>query len=324
MKAAAWNGREEVRVEKVKDSPAPPAALPAPCMTTLREVLAEADRTGVAVGHFNISELVALKGVSDVARELKVPVLIGMSESERNFIGVRQAVALVHSIRDEFGQPIFLSADHTHSLIEALEVARAGFDAVVFDLSDKPIDQNFRSTREAVEAIKQINSSILVEGEIGYIGSGSAIHERAPESVLTTPEEAAQFIASTGVDVLAPAVGNMHGLLRSMVSGETQKRLNIARIREIKQATGIFLTLHGGSGTNDDDLRQAIQAGITVVHINTEIRLAWRRGLAEALTQHPDEIAPYKILPAALEAVKNVVRARLQLFAGRTVVSARG
>jgi fructose-bisphosphate aldolase class II len=140
--------------------------------------------------------------------------------------------------------------------------------------------------------------------------------EKKPEgmSALTTPEEAKQFIDSTRIDVLAPAVGNMHGLLQSMVRGETQKRLDLDRIAELSRATGMFMTLHGGSGTNDDDFRKAIRAGMVIVHVNTEIRLAWRRGVEAGLKKDPGEVAPYKILPAASEAVKEVVTARLRLF----------
>lgn len=285
-------------------------------MKTLHDVLEDAERRGVALGHFNVSELVALKAVSASARELKVPVLVGVSESEREFMGVRQVAALVKSIRDENASPIFLNADHTHSLAKAVEAARAGFDAIVFDASALPFEENVSQTRRAVEAIKTINASIIVEGEVGDIGSGSEIHEEAPETskVLTKPEEAKQFVDATGIDVLAPAVGTMHGLLRSMVHRDVEKRLDVERIREIKKATGIFMTLHGGSGTNDEDLREAIRAGMTIVHINTEIRLAWRRGIEAALAKRPDEVAPYRILPGALEAVKEVVRSRLQLF----------
>jgi hypothetical protein len=162
----------------------------------------------------------------------------------------------------------------------------------------------------------EISPSILVEGEVGFIGSGSEIHERVPEAskILTTPEDARRFVKATGVDVLAPAVGNMHWVLPSMIRGETQKRLNIGRIEEIKKATNVFMTLQGGSGTNDDDLRQAINAGITIIQINTEIRLAWRQGIETALAKQLGEITPYKLLPAALEAMKDVIRARLKLF----------
>ncbi len=172
--------------------------------------------------------------------------------------------------------------------------------------------QNVRETKEAVEALKAINPAILVEGEIGDIGTGSEIHEEMSRQpgALTTPEEAKQYVDSTGIDILAPAVGNMHGMLKIMVQGETRKHLDSARIAEIKSATGIFLTLHGGSGTDDKDFLKAIAAGINIVHINTELRVAWRRGLEQGLAKNPDEVVPYKILPLAVELVKQVTRSR--------------
>jgi fructose-bisphosphate aldolase class II len=285
-------------------------------MNTLREILAQAQAAGAAIGHFNVADLVQLKAVFASARELKVPVLVGASEGEREFIGARQLAALVRSLREEFDFPIFLNADHTHSLAKAVEAVKAGFDAIVFDLSALPFEQNVRQTRAAVEALKGINPSVLVEGEIGDIGTGSEIHAQAPDLTrgLTTPDDARQFVESTGIDILAPAVGNMHGMLESMVHGDTRKRLDLERIRHIKEAARVLLTLHGGSGTNDDDLRQAIAAGINIVHINTELRVAWRRGLEDGLAKHPDEVVPYRILPAAVEAVKQVVNSRLKLF----------
>jgi fructose-bisphosphate aldolase, class II len=285
-------------------------------MYTLRAGLQDAQARGAAIGHFNISDLVLLKAVLGAARELNVPVMVGLSEGEREFVGTRQIAALVRSLREEFDFPIFLNADHTHSLAKGIEAAKAAFDAIVFDLSALPFEENVRQTREAVEALKSINPSMMVEGEIGDIGTGSEIHDSSPDlsKGLSTPEEAKQFVESTGVDILAPAVGNMHGMLRSMVKGETKKRLDIERIAGIKRATGAFLTLHGGSGTDDEDLRRAIAAGINIVHINTELRVAWRRGLEQGLAKLPDEVAPYKILPPAVEAVKQVVLSRLRLF----------
>ena len=285
-------------------------------MHQLQKILAQAQETGAAVGHFNVADLVLLKAVFVSARELKVPVLVGASEGERDFVGTRQLAAWVRSLREEFDFPIFLNADHTHSLAKAIEAVKAGFDMIVFDRSLLPFEQNVRETREAVEALKSINPSFLVEGEIGDIGSGSEIHARAPDlsKGLTSPEDARQFVESTRIDVLAPAVGNMHGMLESMVHGDTRKRLDIERIRGIKEATRILLTLHGGSGTNDDDLRKAIEAGINIVHINTELRVAWRRGLEDGLAKQPKEVVPYKILPAAIDAVKHVTSSRLKLF----------
>ena len=287
-------------------------------MYVLRDVLDEAQKSGVAIGHFNVSDLVLLKAVVASARKLNVPVVVGASQEERDFMGVRQIAALVRSLREEFEFPIFLNADHTHSLAKAVEIAKAGYDAIVFDLSALPFEENVRQTKEAVAELKAINPAILVEGELGDIGTGSKIHQEAPDlsKGLTSPVEAKQFVESTGIDILAPAVGNMHGMLKSMVWGETSKHLDIARIAQIKSATRVLLTLHGGSGTDDGDLRKAIAAGINIIHINTELRVAWRRGLEDGLAKEPDEIVPYKILSFAVESVKPVVRSRLRLFNG--------
>src|SRR5215475_9281790 len=277
-------------------------------MNGLRDVLEQSQKDGVAIGHFNVGDWVLLKAVSAVGQELKVPVVVGASEGEREFIGVREIAALVRRLREECNCPIFLNADHTHSLAKAVEAVRAGFDAIVFDLSALPFEQNVRQTKEAVD--------VLIEGEIGDIGTGSEIHEEAPDLSrgLTSPAEAKQFVESTGVDILAPAVGNMHGMLKSMVQGQAWKRLDIQRIAQIKSAARVPLTLHGGSGTDDEDLRKAIAAGINIIHINTELRVAWRRGLEEGLAKRPDEVVPYKILPFAVESVKKVASSRLNLF----------
>jgi ketose-bisphosphate aldolase len=285
-------------------------------MQGLRKTLEQAETNGVAIGHFNVSDLVALKAVFEAARNLNVPVIVGASEGERQFLGVRQISALVKSLREEYDFPIFLNADHTHSLPSAIEAAKAGFDWIVFDVSTLPFEENVRQTKAAVETLKSLRPDILVEGEIGDIGSGSEIHDASPDlrKGLTNPAEAKQFVQETRIDTLAPAVGTMHGMLKSMVAGDVKKRLDIERIRAIKAETRLFMTLHGASGTNDDDLKEAIAAGITVVHINTEVRLAWRHGFDDALAKHPDEIVPYKLLPPVVDSVKRVVAARLSLF----------
>ena len=140
-------------------------------MQSLDDVLELSQKNGVAIGHFNIADLVLLKAVFASARELNVPVLVGASEGEREFMGVRQLAALVRSLREEYDYPIFLNADHTHSLAKALEAAKAGFDSIVFDASALPFEVNVRATREAVQAIKAIDLKILIEGEIGDIGT---------------------------------------------------------------------------------------------------------------------------------------------------------
>jgi fructose-bisphosphate aldolase class II len=103
-------------------------------------------------------------------------------------------------------------------------------------------------------------------------------------------------------------------MLRSMVKGETKKRLDIKRIADIKSSARVLLTLYGGSGTDDEDFRKAIAAGINIIHINTELRVAWRRGLENGLAKRKDEVVPYRILSSAVESVEQVADSRLRLF----------
>jgi fructose-bisphosphate aldolase class II len=288
-------------------------------MLGLGEALGDAQRRRVAIGHFNVSDLVTLKAVTAASRAFNVPVLIGTSEGERDFIGVHEIVAVVAALREETGQPIFLNADHTHSLERALEAAKAGYDMIGFDVSTHPLEKNIELTRQAVEAVKSINPRIIVEGELGFIGSGSEIHESVPESsrLLTKTDDAKRFVETTRIDVLAPAVGNMHGLLKSMISGSMRKHLDIGRIGEIAAVVTIPLTLHGGSGTDDGDFKKAVSAGITIVHISTELRLAWRRGIEAALAGNSDEVVPYKIYGNSVSAMTAVAEERLRLFNAR-------
>ncbi len=284
-------------------------------MKNLREIIQEAEKNKISVGHFNVSDLVGLKAVFEVAQGLNLPVIIGVSEGERKFVGVKQIAALIKSLREEFNYPIFLNADHTHSLEKVKEVIEAGFDAVVFDISQSPLEENIKKTKEVVEYIKSVNPNILVEGEMGYIGSGSTILKEIPEGAaikpedLTKPEEAAQFVKETGVDIFAPAIGNLHGIVST---GEP--KINIQRIKDIKKAANIPLVLHGGSGIPNEEILSAIDAGISIIHINTELRLAWRRGIEKALKEKLDEIVPYKLLPTAVEEIKKIVEQKLKLF----------
>lgn len=287
---------------------------------TLRDVLTRLEKEGAGLGHFNVSDQVLLKAVVAAAAETKLPVLIGASEGEREFFGARQLAALVKSEREQSDVPLFLNADHTHSLAKALEAAKAGFDAVTIDFSALPFEENVARTKETVQAIKAINPGILAEGEIGDIGTGSEIKETAQgDHKLSTPEEARQFVEATGIDNLAPAVGNMHGMLKSMVQGKAKKHLDVERIAQIKKAAGVFLTLHGGSGTDDEHFRKAIAAGINIIHINTELRVAWRESLDKSLARDTNEVVPYKILRPVVDYVKQVVSSRLRLFHGEPV-----
>ncbi len=287
-------------------------------MKSLREYIADAESRKVAIGHFNISNLEALWGIFKAAQKLNVPVIIGVSEGERDFVGVKQAVALVKSIREEFNYPIFLNADHTYSFDRVKQAVDAGFDAVIFDGAQLTFEENIKLAKQCVEYAKGVNPNILVEAELGYIGTSSKVLDELPEGVktegegLTTPEQAAEYVKKTGVDLFAPAVGNVHGMMRV----GHDPRLDIKRVKEIREAAGVPLVLHGGSGTVDQDFVDAIHAGIGIVHINTEIRVAYKKALQLSLQENPEEVAPYKILKNAVKAVEQVTSERLKLFNG--------
>ncbi len=289
-------------------------------MKSLHAIIQEAEEQKIAIGHFNISDLVALRAIFESARGLsateKTPVIVGLSEGERDFVGTREAALLVKNLRESFDYPIFINADHTHSLEKIKEAVAAGYDAVIFDGSKLPLAENIARTKEAVAYVKSSSPETIVEGELGYIGSSSTILTSAPEGAgfdlehATKPDEARSFVAETGVDLFSPSVGNLHG----MFADQPNPRLHINRIAEIKSAAKVPLVLHGGSGISDADFASAIKAGISIIHINTEIRLAWKKGVAEGLAASGNEVAPYKILEPSLRKMKEVITARLKLF----------
>lgn len=288
----------------------------------LIETIHSAEKKGIAIGHFNIGNLEQLKAIAHVGVRLNVPIVIGVSEGERAYLGVRHVVDFIKNYNDEHakegGFHLFLNADHTHSLDKVREAAEAGFDEILFDGGKLSLEENIAQTKEAIKIVKSINPSIVIEGELGYIGSASEIRTGIPEGAaikpedLTKPEDAARFVKETGVDMLAPAVGNIHGMFKDV----PDPALDIARIAEIKKAVGIPLVLHGGSGNTDADFKNAIAAGISLVHISTELRYVWRKELEVALKEHPMEIAPYKVMPEVIKAIEEVVERRVRLFSG--------
>jgi fructose-bisphosphate aldolase class II len=132
------------------------------------------------------------------------------------------------------------------------------------------------------------------------------------DAAMTTSSDAVAFVKQTGVDMLAPAVGNIHGVVRG-----GDPALNAYRVQEISNAVGIPLVLHGASGNSADDIRATIQAGVSIVHVNTELRIAYRSGLLKAFSDNPDEIAPYKYLKSAKLAMQKTVTEKLKIITGK-------
>src|SRR3989344_9182406 len=152
-------------------------------MISCREILRKTEEKKIAIGHFNISTIDALWGIFDAAKERNLPILIGASEGERDFIGIPEVVALVKKIRGEHDYPIYLNADHTYSLERVKEAVDAGFDSVIFDGAKLPIEENIKITKQCVEYAKSVNHNIFVEAELGYIGSSSKMLDTIPEGV---------------------------------------------------------------------------------------------------------------------------------------------
>lgn len=287
-------------------------------MKTLREYISDFDKDGKAIGHFNISSLDVLWGIFNAARNLDLPVIIGVSEGEEDFVGTEQAVALVRSMRETYNFPIFINADHHYSFERVKKAIDAGFDAVIIDAVKLPLDENIALTKKCVDYAREISQKtgrdILVEAELGFIGQSSKILDEIPEGVsdesMTTPEDAKAFVEATGVDMLAPSVGNIHGMVKG-----GNPRLHPERVKAIRDACGVPLVLHGGSGTMNEDFLECIKNGVDIVHINTEIRVAYRDGIKQSLIENPDEVAPYKFLKPGMLAVQKVVEERMKLFA---------
>lgn len=286
-------------------------------MKTLKEIIKEVESEGKSIGHFNISDSNQIWGIFKAARDKNAPVIIGTSEGEREFLGACQAQALVDSFREEFDYPIFLNSDHCYSIESFKTAVDAGYDAAIFDGAGANLsyEENIERTKEAMEYARSAERKILVEGELGYIGGSSSVLEEIPEGAditnetMTKPEEIKNFVESTGVDLMAPAVGNVHGLIKG-----GNPKIDIERIKELREAGGIPLVLHGGSGITDEEFKQAIEAGISIIHVNTEIRVAYREHIEKALEDNPKEIAPYRYLDKGQDAVRKVVKKKLEVF----------
>jgi fructose-bisphosphate aldolase class II len=281
-------------------------------MKTLREAIQEAGDAGIALGHFNVSDSNQFNAILAAAAGANMPVVIGASEGERKFFGVHALAAVVSAARAS-GAPVYLNADHTYSLDLVKEAIDAGFDAVIFDGSHLPLEENIAKTREAVAYARASGRDVLIEGEIGRIGTSSKLLDKAPDdidAVLTSADEAARFVRESGVDLLAPAVGTMHGRLKS----GPPPRIDTHRIEEIREATGVPLVLHGGSGSTDEDFVAAVKAGISLVHINTDIRVAYRKGIEAGLVKDADEIAPYRFLAPGVEGVRATTERYIRMF----------
>jgi len=279
----------------------------------LKDYFKKAQREGWAIGHFNTSNLEVIRAIVEAAWNLKSPIIIATSEGESRFLGLKQAVSLVKSFKQETKLPLYLNLDHGKTFDYIKEAVDSEYDAIHFDGSELSLKDNIELTKKAVEYAHKKN--VLVEGEVGFIQGNSVILKETPEireEDLTSPEDAFEFVKKTGVDSLAVNVGTFHG----MEAGKENPHINLQKLKEIKDKIGdkVFLVLHGGSGTPGDDIKEAIKLGIVKINVNTELRAVFTATLKKNLEESPEEITPYKYLPGTIKEVKKIVEEKIRLF----------
>jgi len=268
-------------------------------MMNLLKVFQKAKKEKWAIGQFNFSTDEQIKGIVQAAEELNSPIILGTSEGESSFFGLKEAVSQVKILREETGLPIFLNLDHGRNLDYIKEAIKAGYDCVHFDGSNLGLEENIKKTIEVVEFAKQYEA--LVEGEI------NPIQETPNDGKLTDPKESLDFIRKTGVDSLAIAIGNVHGVFDKM------PELDLKILEKIDKNTNKFLVLHGGSGIHKDEIQKAIKFGIVKININTELRAEWKESLEKSLKES-DSIKPYEILPSVINGISRVVVEKIKIF----------
>jgi len=277
-------------------------------IVTTKNLFEKAKAGGYAIGAFNVSTLEAIKGILDAAVELNSPVIIETSEKEMNYMGPELVADVVRDLATDLAIPVAIHLDHGQGMEGARAAIAAGYTSIHIDASALDYDENLKLTAEVTKFAHE--HELTVEGELGHVGGASEVHDetaKMEQSTYTDPAQAAIFVRETGIDVLASSIGNIHGIY------ENEPALDFERLQKIGEI-GIPLSLHGGSGIPEAQIKKAISLGITKINVNTELRQAYTDTLHKALDAHPEEIVPYKYLPAEIEAVKQVVMKKIKMF----------
>src|SRR3989338_2553072 len=282
-------------------------------MESFNYYLQQARQLHTALGHFNFATADVLRGIVEAAKDAGAPaVMVGTSEGEADFIGLKEAAALARALREEYGFPVFLNADHFKSFDKCKEAINAGYDSIIIDASKLPNKENITLTKQVVGYCRSVNPDISIEGELGYLRGSSEVQAKIEISPTdySKPEEVADFVSRTGVDRMAIVFGNIHGIVT-----DQEEKLDIEHFSKIIAVEPRpYYILHGASGLSDDDVRAAIKEGITNVHFNTELRVAYKEGIHQVFHDKPGETTPYKYLAPAVEEVKKVVAKKIHLF----------
>jgi ketose-bisphosphate aldolase len=267
----------------------------------MSELLTAAFEGGYAVPSFCVWSAEMMKTVLTCAEKLHAPVILMNGPMEFGLLRPKEHGAVAHALAPMFKTRAALHLDHGNSLDQVEEALGAGYTSVMLDFSTRPVEENIAAMQRVVKLARPKGAA--VEGEIGVVGKVDDVtHEGGEgdgEDGLTDPEAAADYVKRTGVDALAVSIGNAHGIYTRL------PRLDFDRLAELRDAAGVPLVLHGGSGTPEADLRRAISLGIAKVNIASELNVAFREGLTGQWNAGENLWSP-AALSTALEAVAKV------------------
>ena len=276
-------------------------------MINSKELLEKARIGKYAIAHFNINNLEWAKYILEECNDTSSPVILGVSEGAVKYMGGYDVVAnMVKSLIKDLNItiPVVLHLDHGSSTESCKKAIDAGFTSVMIDASKYEIEENIKITKEVVDYAKKHN--VTVEAEVGHIGGNE--DGVANEIYFATIEDSKRLVEESLIDSLAPALGSVHGLYKG------KPNLNFVRMKEISEELKMPLVLHGGTGIPDDDIKKAISCGITKLNINTELQIAWARGVRECLNNDKEVYDPRKIISAGEANIKKCVVDKLHLL----------
>lgn len=274
-------------------------------LSTLQSVLKKASREHYAVGAFNISNLEQIQAVIWAAEEGRSPVIVNVTAKAIEYGGLEVISSIVQIMAKKATVPVVLNLDHGRNVGLAKECIDVGFSGIMFDGSTLPYAKNVQRTAEVVRAGQKLN--VGVEGELGRVKYPSDM-KKDPQVIKTDPDQAVDFVQRTGICAFAVAIGNSHGL------PVPHEHLDFALLDTLHRRLKVPLVLHGASGTPPKAIRKAISLGIAKINIDTDLRLAFTKGLRAFLASKPDAWDPREELAPARQAVQDAVLAHMKMF----------
>ena len=275
-----------------------------------KEFLDKAYKNGYAIGHFNTNNLEWTRAILEACEEKQTAVIIASSEGAAKYMGGFKVVAdLVRAMHDELNITVPVAIHLDHGTYEGAKACiEAGFTSVMFDGSSLPLEENLEKTREIVNLAHAKN--ISVEAEVGGIGGEE--DGVASEGELADVEECKK-LAACGIDYLAAGIGNIHG-----VYPDNWKGLNFDRLKELSDAVQMPIVLHGGTGIPEDQVKKAIELGVSKINVNTECQIAFaketRKYIEEGKDLNGKGFDPRKLLAPGTAAIKEVIYEKVAMM----------